>query len=70
MGVCCMFFFHSIIIYPLLSCDDLYIYIYVYVCICERTELVCYESKPLGLDDEVTLYRVYTRELNGELCTE
>jgi len=30
----------------------------------------CYESKPLELDDEVTLYRVYTRELNGELCTE
>ena len=30
----------------------------------------CYESRPLGLDNEVTLYRVYTRELNGELCTE
>jgi len=30
----------------------------------------CYESKPLGLNDEVILYRVYTRELNGRLCTE
>jgi len=29
----------------------------------------CYGSKPLGLDDEVTLYRVYTRELDGKLCT-
>jgi len=27
-------------------------------------------QSPLGLDNEVTLYRVYTRELNGELCTE
>jgi len=31
---------------------------------------LCYESKLLGLDDEVTLNRVYTRELNGEFCTE
>ena len=30
----------------------------------------CYESKPLGLDNEVTLYRVYTRELDRGLCTE
>ena len=30
----------------------------------------CYESRPLELDNEVTLYRVYTRELNGELYTE
>ena len=29
-----------------------------------------YESELLGLDSEVTLYRVYTRELDGELCTE
>ena len=29
-----------------------------------------YESKFIGLDHEVTLYKVYTRELNGELCTE
>ena len=27
----------------------------------------CYESRHLGLDNEVTLYRVYTRELNREL---
>ena len=32
--------------------------------------LLCYKSKSLGLNSEVTLYRVYTRELNGELCTE
>ena len=32
--------------------------------------LHCYESRPLGLDNKVTLYRVYTRELDGELCTE
>ena len=31
---------------------------------------LCYKSKSLGLDGKVTLYRVYTRELNGELCTE
>jgi len=30
---------------------------------------ICYESRPFGLDDEVTLYKVYTRELDGELCT-
>ena len=30
----------------------------------------CYESRLLELDNEVTLYRVYTRELNGELYTE
>ena len=30
----------------------------------------CYELRPLGLDDKVTLYRVYTRELDGELCIE
>ena len=30
---------------------------------------ICYESRPFGLDDEVTLYRIYTRELDGELCT-
>jgi len=30
----------------------------------------CYESKSLELDSEVTLYMVYTRELDGELCTE
>ena len=29
----------------------------------------CYESWPLELDNEVTLYRVYIRELDGELCT-
>ena len=29
-----------------------------------------YESRSLGLDNEVTLYRIYTRELDGELCTE
>ena len=29
----------------------------------------CYESKSLELDSEVTLYRVYIRELNRELCT-
>jgi len=28
----------------------------------------CYESWPLELDNEVTLYRIYTRELDGELC--
>ena len=39
VGVCCVFFFHSIITYP---CDDLYIYTCVCVCVyvCERTELV------------------------------
>ena len=31
---------------------------------------ICYESKALELVSEVTLYRVYTRELNRELCTE
>ena len=30
---------------------------------------ICYESRPLGLNNEVILYRVYTRELDGELCT-
>jgi len=30
----------------------------------------CYESRPLELNHEVTLYRVYTRELDGELYTE
>ena len=30
----------------------------------------CYESKPLGLDNKATLYRVYTREFDGELYTE
>ena len=30
---------------------------------------ICYESRPFGLDDEVTLYRIYIRELDGELCT-
>ena len=30
---------------------------------------IYYESRPFGLDDKVILYRVYTRELNGELCT-
>ena len=30
----------------------------------------CYESRPLELDNEVTLYRVYTRELDGKLYTE
>ena len=29
---------------------------------------ICYESRPFGLNNEVTLYRVYTRELDGELC--
>ena len=31
VGVCCVFFFHSIITYP---CDDLYIYTCVCVCVC------------------------------------
>ena len=41
--------------------------------ILEQSDIIqhgCYESEPLGLDSEVTLYRVYTRELDGELCTE
>ena len=35
-----------------------------------KVELQYYESKSIGLDHKVTLYRVYTRELDGELYTE
>jgi len=30
----------------------------------------CYESRLLGLDNEITLYRVFTRELDRELFVQ
>jgi len=47
-------------------------YFYCYMLVYATTSCLpyCYESKLLGLDSDITLYRVYTRELDKELCTE
>jgi len=37
---------------------------------CIYSALMCYKSKFLELDREVTLYRVYTGEFYGKLYTE